>query len=56
MKHHILTDGEVAFEEQQVEYQHYIVSGCARMGGRFIHGETTIFVPGNSKFGEKHNM
>ena len=54
VKHHILSEGEVVFDEQSVEYQHYIVSGCARMGGRFVHGETTIFVPGNSRFGEKH--
>ena len=54
VKHHILAEGEIVFDEQKVEYQHYIVSGCARMGGRFIHGETTLFVPGNSRFGEKH--
>jgi mannose-6-phosphate isomerase-like protein (cupin superfamily) len=54
VKHHILTEGEVVFDEQSVEYQHYVVSGCARMGGRFVHGETTVFVPGNSRFGEKH--
>ncbi|MGD0804703.1 MAG: cupin domain-containing protein [Candidatus Bathyarchaeia archaeon] len=54
VKHHLLTGGEVVFDEQNVEYQHYVVSGCARMGGRFIHGETTLFVPGNSRFGEKH--
>jgi mannose-6-phosphate isomerase-like protein (cupin superfamily) len=54
VKHHTLSEGEVVFDEQSVEYQHYIVSGCARMGGKFIHAETTIFVPGNSRFGEKH--
>lgn len=54
VKHHILRSGEIIFDEQSVEYQHYIVSGCGRMGGRFVHGETTIFVPGNSRFGEKH--
>ena len=52
--HHILTSGELVFDEQSVEYQHYIVSGCARMGGKFVHSETAIFVPGNSRFGEKH--
>ena len=52
--HHILTDGEVVFDQQGAEFQHYIVSGCGRMGGKFLHSETAIFVPGNSRFGDPH--
>ena len=54
VKHHTLTGGEIVFEEEGVEYQHYIISGCALKGGRFLHGDTGIFVPGNSRFGEPH--
>jgi mannose-6-phosphate isomerase-like protein (cupin superfamily) len=50
--HHTLTGGEVVFDQQGSEFQHYIVSGCARMGGKFIHSETAIFVPGSSRFGD----
>jgi len=53
VKHHILTGGEVLFDEKNVEYQHYIISGCAIFNGRYLHGETAIFVPGNIKF-DKH--
>jgi mannose-6-phosphate isomerase-like protein (cupin superfamily) len=52
--HHVLTSGEIVFNQQGAEFQHYIVSGCARMGGKFIHSETAVFVPGNSRFGERH--
>jgi len=52
--HHALTGGEVVFDQQGAEFQHYIVSGCGRMGGKFVHSETAIFVPGNSRFGEPH--
>ena len=52
--HHTLTGGEVLFEQQSAEFQHYIVSGCGRMGGKFVHSETTIFVPGSSRFGDPH--
>ena len=54
VKHYILTNGEVVFTEEGVEYQHYIISGCALMGGRLLHGDTGIFVPGSSRFGEPH--
>jgi mannose-6-phosphate isomerase-like protein (cupin superfamily) len=54
VKHHILTNGEVVFTEEGVEYQHYIISGCALMGGCLLHGDTGIFVPGNIRFGEPH--
>ena len=50
VKHYVLTQGEVVFEESNVEYQHYIISGCARLGGRYVHSETTLFVPGNQRF------
>jgi mannose-6-phosphate isomerase-like protein (cupin superfamily) len=50
--HHTLTGGEVVFDQQGSEFQHYIVSGCARMSGKFIHSETAIFVPGSSRFGD----
>jgi mannose-6-phosphate isomerase-like protein (cupin superfamily) len=52
--HYVLTEGEVVFEEPYVEYQHYIISGCGRMGGKFLHGETAIFVPGSQRWGEPH--
>lgn len=52
--HHVLTGGEVLFKEQGVEYQHYIIAGCAEMGGSLLHSETGIFVPGVSRFGAPH--
>lgn len=56
--HYVLTQGEVSFGEPNVEYQHYIISGCGRMRGKFVHGETAIFVPGNQRWGEpqKHRI
>jgi mannose-6-phosphate isomerase-like protein (cupin superfamily) len=48
--HYVLTSGEVEFGEPNVEYQHYIISGCGRMGGKFVHGETAIFVPGSQRW------
>jgi mannose-6-phosphate isomerase-like protein (cupin superfamily) len=48
--HYILTNGEVTFDEPNVEYQHYIISGCARRGGTFIHSETSIFIPASQRF------
>lgn len=52
--HHTLTGGEVVFDQQSAEFQHYIVSGCGRMGGKFVHSETAIFVPGSSRWGDPH--
>ena len=52
--HHTLTGGEVVFGQQGAEFQHYIVSGCGRMGGKFVHSETAIFVPGSSRWGDPH--
>ena len=37
VKHHTLTEGEIAFIEEGVEYQHYIISGCALMRGHLLH-------------------
>lgn len=56
--HYVLTSGEVEFGEPNVEYQHYIISGCGRMGGKLVHGETAIFVPGNQRWGtpQKHRI
>jgi mannose-6-phosphate isomerase-like protein (cupin superfamily) len=56
--HYTLTKGEAEYGESNVEYQHYIVSGCGRMGGKFVHGDTAIFVPGNQRWGEvrKHRI
>jgi len=51
--HHTLTGGEVVFDAEGVEHQHYIVAGCAMMSSRFFHSETAIFVPGGSRFGER---
>ena len=54
VKHHVLTGGEIMFVEDGVEYQHYIISGCALMKGRLLHGDSGVFVPGSSRFGEPH--
>lgn len=54
VKHHILTGGEIMFVEEGVEYQHYVISGCALMKGRLLHGDTGVFVPGSSRFDEPH--
>ena len=50
VNHYVLTKGEVVFDEPNVEYQHYIISGCSRRGGSYVHGETAIFVPANQRF------
>jgi hypothetical protein len=50
--HYVLTGGEMVFGEENVEYQHYIISECGRMGGKLVHGETAIFMPGNKRWGE----
>lgn len=48
VKHFALTNGTtVNFPDQDREYQHYVVSGCALMGGAYVHSESAIFVPGN---------
>ena len=52
-RHYTIQDGEIVFEEPDVEYQHYIIAGCALFGGRIIHSESAIFVPGNQKFDEQ---
>jgi len=48
VKHFTLTNGAtVSFPDQDREYQHYVVSGCALMGGAYLHSESAMFVPGN---------
>jgi len=56
--HYVLSSGELVFGEENTEYQHYIISGCGRMGGRLVHGETAIFVPGAQRWGKvrKHSI
>jgi mannose-6-phosphate isomerase-like protein (cupin superfamily) len=54
VKHHVLSKGEVFFTDMDSEFQHYIISGCAQMGSTLLHGDTAVFVPGNSRFGEDH--
>jgi mannose-6-phosphate isomerase-like protein (cupin superfamily) len=54
VKHHILTNGELVFTEENAEYQHYIISGSALMKGQILHGDTGIFVPNTSRLGEPH--
>jgi hypothetical protein len=57
-RHYTIQNGEIVFEEPDVEYQHYIIAGCALFGGRIIHSESAIFIPGNQKFDEprKHRF
>jgi len=48
--HYTLTDGGVlTLEEPNVEYQDYVVSGTALFGRRYVHANTTIFVPSHRK-------
>ena len=48
--HYILTDGGIlVLDEPNVEYQDYIVSGTALFGRRYLHANTTIFVPSGKK-------
>ena len=54
VQHHTLPRGEITFLQEGVEYQHYVISGCALMKGRLLHGDTGVFVPGSSRFGEPH--
>jgi mannose-6-phosphate isomerase-like protein (cupin superfamily) len=50
--HHTLSEREVHFRGSKVEYQHYIISGCCLYKNKYFHGDTAIFVPGASRFGE----
>ncbi len=56
--HHTLSEGEVHFSGSKIEYQHYIISGCCLYRNKYFHGDTAIFVPGASRFGElsKHTI
>jgi quercetin dioxygenase-like cupin family protein len=50
--HHTLLGGKVVFRGAEREFQHYIISGSCLYRGRYIGGDTGIFVPGTSRFGE----
>ena len=53
VNHYVLTKGGMLqFGVENTEYQHYVVSGCAILDGKFLHGDSTVFFPSNSKFGE----
>jgi len=58
VNHYVVSSEEIVFGEENVEYQHYIISGCGRMGSRLVHGETTIFVPGAQRWDKvrKHTI
>jgi len=58
VRHHVVTSGELVFDEPDVEYQHYVIAGSAVFGMRLVHGESAIFVPGNRRFGktQKHSF
>ena len=48
VKHFVVSPGsELRFTDQNVEYQHYVISGSGLWGSRYLHSDTTIFVPGN---------
>ena len=51
--HYVVTKGgKLQFGVKDTEYQHYVISGCATLNGKFLHGDSTVFFPSNSKFGE----
>ncbi|TFH16055.1 cupin domain-containing protein [Candidatus Bathyarchaeota archaeon] len=54
VKHHVIKHGNLIFTEEGAEFQHYIISGSALMRGIILHGDTGIFVPNTSRFGESH--
>lgn len=50
VNHYILTDGgKLTLDKPDVEFQDYIISGTAFFGRRYLHANTTIFVPSASK-------
>jgi mannose-6-phosphate isomerase-like protein (cupin superfamily) len=49
-KHYTLTGGEIIFENPNVEYQHYILSGHALYSGRIVNTDTAIFKPNSIRF------
>lgn len=53
--HYTLTDGGIlTLDEENVEYQDYIVCGAALFGNRYLHANTTIFVPSGRKHTYTH--
>jgi len=56
-RHYVLTNGgTVVFNEPMTEFQHYIVSGCALMGGRVVHQDTGMFMPAGTHDPESQNI
>ena len=49
-KHYTLTGGEITFNEELTEYQHYIISGLALVDGRIVNGDTAVFKPWRIRF------
>jgi hypothetical protein len=53
-KHYTLTDGgQMIFDEPLIEYQHYIIHGCATMNGPtgdLLHQDSAWFIPCNSRW------
>ncbi|MHA1973512.1 MAG: hypothetical protein ACTSW1_10990 [Candidatus Hodarchaeales archaeon] len=44
--HYIISDGgTLILDRPKVEYQDFIISGSALLGGSYIHANSTIFVP-----------
>lgn len=53
VNHYVVRNGgKLQFGLKDTEYQHYVISGCAILNGKFLHGDSTVFFPANSKFGE----
>jgi len=48
IKHFTIKPGSsVSFTDELVEYQHYVISGCAYWYRTYHHSDTAIFIPGN---------
>jgi mannose-6-phosphate isomerase-like protein (cupin superfamily) len=45
VSHYTITDGEMRFEGADIEYQHYIISGCCFWRNQLVHSESALFVP-----------
>jgi mannose-6-phosphate isomerase-like protein (cupin superfamily) len=52
VKHYVISEGEIAFKYSDVEFQHYIISGCGLFRNKLVHGDTAIFVPGSQRLNE----
>lgn len=38
---------EMRFDGEDIEYQHYIISGCGFWRNRLVHSDTALFIPAN---------